>query len=104
MSGMDRSIRKFPYWMILILWFLVCVVGLHFLADNGQHASMPIETGFPAGQGANETLDEHQLETSFILPEDDGISSPLALAISVSPDGAFAPLLFVVPLLNPPRA
>jgi len=90
--------------MILILSVLVCVVGLHFLTDNIQHAGMAGSISFPAAQNTGETFDEHHAEANFILPDDDDISSPSALAISVSPDGTFAPLLFVTPLLNPPRA
>ena len=101
---MDRATLRLPSWMIFILSVLVCIVGLHFLADNSQHAGMAWDAKLPASQSTNESLDEHRLETSFIIPDDDGISSPLALAISISPDGTFARLLFAIPLLNPPRA
>ncbi len=101
---MDKPVWELSRWMTLILWTLLCVVGLHFLVDNSQHASTAWGVDFPASQNASETFDEHRAEMNFIVPEDGNHSSPLALAISVSPDGAFAPLLFVVPLLNPPRA
>ena len=101
---MDKPVQRFPSWMILVIWVLVCMVGLHFLADNSQHISMAWSVDFPANQNASETFDEHQAETNFVIPDDGNILSPLALAIPVSPDGACAPLLFVTPLLNPPRA
>ena len=47
---MDKSIRKLPFWMILILWVSLCVVGLHFLADSNLHGSMALVAGFPASQ------------------------------------------------------
>lgn len=104
MFGKGKLIQSIPSWMLIILWVSLCVVGLHFLADNTQHASMAWGIDLPVGKNAGETFDEHQAEMNFVLPDDGKISSPFALAISFSPDGPFSPLVFVIPLLNPPRA
>jgi hypothetical protein len=100
---MDKSIRKLPCWMILILWVSLCMVGVHYVADNSQHVRTPFDVGFPASQGSSETFDEHLLETNFVLPDDGNIQSPLALVIHTSQDRAFTPQLFVLSFLEPPK-
>ena len=100
---MDRPIRKLPCWMLFILWVSLCVVGVHYAADNSQHASMRPGAELPVSQGSSETFDEHLLETNFILPDEGNILSPLALVIQTLQDRAFTPQLFILSFLKPPK-
>ena len=103
MSRMDKPTRQISFWMITALWFSLCILGMHFLADNAQHASIGLDARLPVSQGDSETFDEHQLETNFIIPDEKDVISPLALVTRTFLDRAFAPLLFVIPFLKPPR-
>jgi len=104
MSRMVDGLPKRDFWQILIfLGTCICILLLHFLAENVHHFDLWVEFSQPVEQTHPESLQEFDLEDEFVLPGIPSASVGAFLSTSHLKVELFSAALSISPLSPPPK-